>query len=414
MRSKAGSCCRYCSAPLRRTFVDLGLSPLANVYVEPEKSSSGEKYYPLHAYVCGQCLLVQVEDFETPGRIFSEYAYFSSYSETWLKHASEYADRMTERFGLGKNSQVVEIASNDGYLLKNFVRKGIPVLGVEPAANVARAARARGIPTQVSFFGRKTARALAAKGRSADLLLGNNVLAHVPDLRDFVGGLKILLKREGVLTMEFPHVLRMIRELQFDTIYHEHFSYFSFFFVERMFKAHGLIVFDVEELPTHGGSLRVFARHAEYSGRRVEDRVHRLRATERAAGLQALTGYMGFQDRVAAAKRRILKSLIALKDRGKSVVAYGAPAKGNTLLNYCGIGTDFIASTFDYNPYKQGRLLPGTRIPIRPPKQLKKMKPDYVVILPWNIKDEIMRQFSFIRKWGGRFMTLVPTVRVYS
>jgi 2-polyprenyl-3-methyl-5-hydroxy-6-metoxy-1,4-benzoquinol methylase len=353
-----------------------------------------------------------LQEFETPENIFGDYAYFSSYSDTWLEHAKDYVDQMMSVFGIGIRSYVVEIASNDGYLLQYFAKRRIPVLGIEPARNVAEVAKRKGIPTEVVFFGTQTAKRLASEGKSADLLLGNNVLAHVPDLNDFVEGLKILLKPQGVITMEFPHLLRLMEETQFDTIYHEHFSYFSFLTVERIFDAHGLTLFDVEELPTHGGSLRIYACHTEDRTKLVGERVHQLKRKETEAGYTDIRHYLGFQDKVKAIKRDILKFLIQAKEDHRRIVGYGAPAKGNTLLNYCGIRTDFIDYTVDRNPYKQGRFLPGSHIPIEDPNKVKETKPDYLFILPWNLKDEIMEQMAFIRQWGGKFVIPIPKIEV--
>ena len=405
--------CRFCAHPLGVTFVDLGMSPLCQTHITPEQLNQVEPFYPLHAYVCERCFLVQLEEFVAPGEIFSEYAYFSSYSDSWVAHARRYCEAMRERFGLGADSKVVELASNDGYLLQHFHAMKIPVLGVEPAANVAEAARARGIETVVEFFGRATATALRAAHGPADLLLGNNVLAHVPDLNDFVAGMKILLGDDGVITMEFPHLQQLMEQNQFDTIYHEHFSYFSFLTVERVFAAHGLVLFDVEELPTHGGSLRIFGRHAEDTRKAVTTRVISLRERELAAGFQSLDIYRNFGEQVKETKRRILEFLIEAKRAGKSVAGYGAPGKGNTLLNYCGIRTDFIDFTVDRNPYKQGKYTPGTRIPILDPGKIAERRPDYLFLLPWNLVDEIADQCHFIREWGGRFVVPIPTVRVF-
>jgi SAM-dependent methyltransferase len=403
--------CRFCSAPLETVFVDLGMSPLANSYVSPERANAMEPFYPLRALVCGSCLLVQLEEFETPEAIFSDYAYFSSYSTSWLEHSRRYVEQMTERWGLGPQSHVVELASNDGYLLQYFVERGVPVLGIEPAANVARVAVERGVPTVVEFFGVQTARSLAESAR-ADLLLGNNVLAHVPDLNDFVRGMKVILNEGGVITMEFPHLLRLIEEKQFDTIYHEHFSYFSFLTVSQVFAAHDLRLFDVEELPTHGGSLRIYAAHDHDDTKPETERARELQIRERAAGLADLETYSSYASRVAADKRQILGLLIDLKRQGKSIVGYGAPAKGNTLLNYCGVGTDFLDYTVDASPGKQGNLLPGTHIPIRPLEALRETRPDVVVILPWNLREEIVDQHGYIRDWGGRFVARAPELRV--
>jgi len=399
--------CRFCGAPLQDVFADLGMSPLANSYLPPERVNAMEPFYPLRALVCGNCFLVQLEEFETPEQIFSDYAYFSSYSSSWLEHSRRYSEQMIERLGLDERSQVVELASNDGYLLQFFREREISVLGVEPAANVAEVAKEKGIPTVVEFFGEDVARSLAGES-AADLLLGNNVLAHVPDLNDFVAGMKVLLKPGGVITMEFPHLMRLIEENQWDTIYHEHFSYFSFLTVSAVFEAHGIKLFDVEELPTHGGSLRIYGAHADDEARQESDAARELRERERAAGYESLETYLGYGLRVEADKRQILRFLIELKEQGKRVVAYGAPAKGNTLLNYCGVRGDMIEYTCDLNPHKQGHHLPGSHIPIRSPEALREDKPDVVLILPWNIKDEIVAQLQFIGEWGGRFAARTP------
>ena len=388
-------------------FADLGSSPLANSYLSPELLGTMEPFYPLRALVCGRCFLVQLEEFETPARIFSEYAYFSSYSTSWLEHARDYSGQMIELLGLSEHSKVVEIASNDGYLLQYFRERGVPVLGVEPAANVAEVAIEKGIPTVVEFFGRDTARSLAARAR-ADLLVGNNVLAHVPDLDDFVGGMKILLAPGGTITMEFPHLLRLVEDDQWDTIYHEHFSYFSFLTARRVFAAHGLRLFDVEELPTHGGSLRVYGAHEDDATKPDTARAWELREREREAGYERLETYTEYGARVEADKRRILEFLIGLKDEGRRMVGYGAPAKGNTLLNYCGVRRDFLDYTVDLNPHKQGRFLPGSHIPIRSPAAIREDRPDVVVILPWNLKDEIAAQLDFVGDWGGRLAARTP------
>ena len=404
--------CRFCGAGLTQTFVDLGVSPLCQTHIAPAQLNAMEPFYPLHAWVCGQCFLVQLGEYVTPDGIFSEYAYFSSYSSSWVEHARRYVESMVERFRLGAHSKVVEIASNDGYLLQHFVAAGVPCLGVEPAANVAEAARAKGIPTTVRFFGRSSAGDLASEFGRADLLLGNNVLAHVPDLNDFVGGMKILLAPGGVITMEFPHLMRLMLENQFDTIYHEHFSYFSLVTVERVFAHHGLVIFDVEELPTHGGSLRIYARHADDDARPVSARVIDLRRRETDDGFLTLERYQGFATQVDATKRDLLSFLISAKDRRKTIVGYGAPGKGNTLLNYCGIRTDFLDYTVDANPYKQGKYTPGTRIPILDPARIRETRPDYVLILPWNLASEIMGAASYIRDWGGQFVLPIPRVTI--
>lgn len=404
--------CRFCSAPLRTTFVNLGMSPLCQTHITPEQLNSMEPFYPLHAYVCEACFLVQLEEFVVPGDIFSEYAYFSSYADSWVAHAKRYSELMIERFGIGAHSQVVEIASNDGYLLQHFKARGVPVLGIEPAANVAQSAIAKGIPSEVKFFGRKTAAEIASRYRRADLLLGNNVLAHVPDLNDFVGGMKLLLAPQGVITMEFPHLYQLMKFNQFDTIYHEHFSYFSFITVENVFAAHGITLFDVEELPTHGGSLRIYGRHVEDVSKPVGTRVQELRTRELAEGFDQVEKYLGFTEQVKETKRQILDFLIATKRAGKTIAGYGAPGKGNTLLNYCGIREDFIDYTVDRNPYKQGKYTPGTHIPICAPEKIRQTKPDFLFILPWNLTEEIVSQCSYIREWGGKFVAPIPSIRV--
>jgi 2-polyprenyl-3-methyl-5-hydroxy-6-metoxy-1,4-benzoquinol methylase len=394
------------------SFADLGMSPFSNSYLKAAQLNQMEPFYPLHAWVCGSCFLVQLEEFESPEHIFSDYAYFSSYSDSWLKHVEDYADQMIKRFGFNARSHVVEIASNDGYLLQYFVRRGIPVLGIEPAANVAAVAEKKGVPTLVKFFGTETANELAARKKQADLLLGNNVLAHVPDLNDFVRGMARLLKDTGVITMEFPHLLRLMAENQFDTIYHEHFSYFSFLTVEKVFAAHKIVLFDVEEIPTHGGSLRIFGRHAGDAIKPVSARVNKLRETEIAAGLDQIETYKAFAEQIKATKRALLRFLVDAKEQGKRVVGYGAPAKGNTLLNYCGVRTDLIEYTVDRSPHKQGMYLPGIHIPIFTPEKIAAMRPDYVLILPWNIKEEIMEQMAHVRSWGGKFVVPIPKVRL--
>jgi SAM-dependent methyltransferase len=405
--------CRFSGIELTHVFADLGMSPFANSYLRPEQLNTAEKFYPLRAYVSEDNFLVQLEQFESADHIFSDYAYFSSYSDSWLVHAKNYVEMMISRFKIDKRHQVIEIASNDGYLLRYFRERAIPVLGIEPAANVAEAARKNGIPSVVRFFGLETARELVAGQIQADLLLGNNVLAHVPDLNDFVAGLKIALKPTGVITMEFPHLLQLIQKNQFDTIYHEHFSYFSFFTVERVFAKHGITLFDVEELPTHGGSLRIFGMHAEQKQSSLP-RVAALKEKEISAGLTEMATYLNFGEQVKETKRKLLAFLIEARRAGKSIVGYGAPAKGNTLLNYCGIGRDFIDYTVDLSPHKQGLALPGTHIPIATPDRIAETKPDYLLILPWNLREEIMTQMEWIRKWGGQFVVPIPEVAVYS
>ena len=404
--------CRFCSSPLKHTFVNLGMSPLCESVLPADKLNQMEPFFPLHAYVCDSCFLVQLEEYVSPAEIFTEYAYYSSYSDTWLKHAKSYTDLMTDQFKLGKHSQVIEVASNDGYLLQYFVEKGIPVLGIEPARNVAQVAFDKGIPTIVEFFDEKMARDLALQGKQADLLLGNNVLAQVPGINSFVRGMKIALKVQGIITMEFPHLVKLMEENQFDTIYHEHFSYFSFISVEKIFAGHGLVIFDVEELPTHGGSLRIYARHAENSTLPVSERAKELKKREEDAGLTRMDAYSAFSDKVKETKRKLLNLLIEIKERGKTIAGYGAPGKGNTLLNYCGIMTDFIDYTVDRNPYKHGRYTPGTHIPIFTTDKIQETKPDYIFILPWNLKDEIIKQNAFIRDWGGKFIIPIPVPTV--
>jgi SAM-dependent methyltransferase len=405
--------CRFCGEELRYTFADLGVSPLANSYLKEEQLQEMEPFYPLHAYACEACHLVQLPVFRSAEDIFGDYAYFSSYSESWLKHAKDYTALMTERFGFDSNSQVVELASNDGYLLQYFKERGVPILGIEPAKNVAIVAQEAGVPTVVKFFGVQTAKDLATEEKHADLLIGNNVLAHVPDLNDFVKGMKILLKPDGIITMEFPYLMRLMEENQFDTIYHEHFSYFSFITVRRVFAAHGLDIFDVDELHTHGGSLRIYACHNEDESKSVGQRVNDLVNREEAAGFNTLEHHLSFNEKVKKIKQNILDFMIKAKRDGKSIAGYGAPAKGNTLLNYCGIRTDFIDYTVDRSPHKQEHFLPGTRIPIYPPDKVSETKPDYLVILPWNLKEEIMNQMSYIRQWGGQFVVLIPEVKIY-
>ena len=405
--------CRFCGTPFRHRVVDLGMSPLCESFLRADQLNQMEAFYPLHVWVCELCFLVQLEEYVTGEEIFSEYAYFSSFSESWLSHARGYVDQMIEQLGLTSKNQVVEIASNDGYLLQYFVQRGIPALGIEPAANVAKVAVSKGVPTIVKFFGVATARELIAAGHSADLILGNNVLAQVPDLNDFVSGLKVLLAPSGVVTIEFPHLLRTIDGNQFDQVYHEHFSYFSLYAADRIFAAHGLPIFDVEELPTHGGSIRIYAGHAEDPTKEITDRLVALRAREADAGVATLGYYENFEERVRETKRKLLEFLIEARRAGKRIVGYGAPGKGNTLLNYCGIRTDFLDFTVDRSPHKHGKFLPGTHIPIFPPERLWDARPDYVLILPWNLKTEVMDQLAGIREWGGSFVVPIPEVAVY-
>ena len=405
--------CRFCGSGQTQTFVDLGLSPLCETYPSLADLNHGEVYYPLHVYVCEECFLVQLEEYERAENIFSDYAYFSSYSDSWLKHCENYCGLMKQRFGLNENSFVVEVASNDGYLLQYFVKQNVPVLGIEPAANVAKVAVEKGVPTLVRFFGTELAKELVGQGKQADLILGNNVLAQVPDLNDFVEGLQIMLKPHGVLTLEFPHLLRLIEHNEFDTIYHEHFSYFSLLTTVKIMEAHGMRVFDVEELSTHGGSLRVYACRAEDQSHETLASVKDLIAEEEAAGLASPQGYDSFARQVRETKFAFVEFLVKAMREGKSVAGYGAPGKSATLLHYCGVGKDLIAYTVDRSPYKQGRFLPGNHIPIFHPDRIRETRPDYVVILPWNLKDEIMNHLRFIREWGGHFVVPIPKVAVY-
>ena len=408
----ARAACRFCGTSLAHTFVDLGMSPLCQTHIEPHQLNWMERFYPLHVWVCHRCLLVQLERYVAPEEIFSDYAYFSSYSDSWVEHARRYVETVTRRFGLGPHSLVMEIASNDGYLLQHFLARGIPCRGIEPAANVAKVAAERGIPTTVRFFGCEVAADLVRDFGKPDLILGNNVLAHVPDINDFVAGMKRLLSPSGVITMEFPHLQRLIADNQFDTIYHEHFSYLSLGTVERIFASHNLRLFDVEELGTHGGSLRIYACHADDGAKADMGTVARVKAGEREFGLDSLEGYRGFQTRVRETKNRLLRFLIDAREAGKTVVGYGAPGKGNTLLNYCGIRTDYLDYTVDRSPHKQGRYTPGTHIPILPPERIRETHPDYVLILPWNLEREITRSVGYIREWGGQFVVPIPAVRV--
>lgn len=410
----ASPVCRFCGTLLQRTFVDLGMSPLCESFLNADQLNGMEPFYPLHTYVCEKCFLVQLEEYVSPEEIFTEYAYFSSYADSWLEHVRNYTDLMIDRFGLGGHSSVVELASNDGYLLQYFVKKGIPVLGVEPAANVAKVAIERGIPTLVEFFGSQCARRLVEEGAGADLIIGNNVLAQVPDLNDFVEGIKIFLKPTGTVTIEFPHLSRLVEQNQFDTIYHEHFSYFSFFSAEKIFASHGLRLFDVDELPTHGGSIRIYACHQDDDTKSEGGNVKRLKEFEKEEGVTSLAYYESFGSQVKETKRKILSFLIDVKQKGQTIAGYGAPGKGNTLLNYCGIRTDFLDYVVDRNPYKHGKYTPGTHIPIYHPDKMRETRPDYVMILPWNLKNEVMGQLSYIRSWGGKFIVPIPEVTIYS
>ena len=404
--------CRFCNSTLTKTFVDLGMAPLSNSFLTHNQLNNEEPVYPLHVFVCDQCFLVQIEEFEKPEKIFSDYAYFSSYSDTWLSHAREYADNMIKKFNLNYNSQVIEIASNDGYLLQYFKMKEIPVLGIEPATNVAEVAIKRGIPTITKFFGSDVANELIHSGIKADLLIGNNVLAHVPNLNDFVNGLKILLESEGIITIEFPHLLKLIEQNQFDTIYHEHFSYFSFLVAQKVFIKNGLRIFDVEEISTHGGSLRIYASHVNSKWsptRNVENLINK----EKKFGLEDISTYNNFGIKVKKIRKDLIDFVTKAKKEGKKIVGYGAAAKGNMLLNYCKIGQEFIEYVVDRNPHKQGTYLPGTHINIKDPDQIRYTKPDYVLILPWNLKDEIISQMNYIHSWGGKFVTPIPEVKIY-
>lgn len=403
--------CRICHAPLTTTFADLGMSPLCESFLSGDQLDQMEPYFPLHVLVCDQCFLVQLQEYVKPEHIFTEYAYFSSYSTSWVEHARKYCHMITERFKLGPTSQVFEIASNDGYLLQHFAALNVPVTGIEPAANVAEDARKKNIPTLVEFFGTELAKRLVAEGRRADLIIGNNVLAQVPNLNDFTAGMAHLLAPNGVITLEFPHLDRLIEENQFDTIYHEHFSYFSLVTIERLARNHGLRVFDVEKLPTHGGSLRVYLCQ-EDAMHPPEVAVAVLLAHERNSGFEELTTYRQFGARVHRTKRKLLSFLIQCKEEGAKICGYGAPGKGNTLLNYCGIGTDFLDFTVDRNPYKHGRYTPGMHIPIRPVSAIVEARPHYILILPWNLRDEIVDQMRHVAEWGCKFIVPIPEVHV--
>lgn len=405
--------CRFCASEMKHDFVDLGMSPLCQTQISTDQLNEMEPFYPLRVHVCSECFLVQLEEYVAPNVVFGrEYPYYSSYSQSWVAHAKRYVDHVVQDFGIGQKDLVVELASNDGYLLQHFVDRGIRCLGVEPAAGVAEAAIAKGIPTLIRFFGRETAQHVRAKEGPAQLILGNNVLAHVPDLNDFVAGAQALLAPEGFITFEFPHLMQLMELNQFDTIYHEHFSYFSFSTVRRVFAAHGLRVFDVRELPTHGGSLRIYACHADSTRHADNRRVELLQEREEKAGYGEIGTYAEFTKRVEATKRNLLEFLIGVKNAGKRIAGYGAPGKGNTLLNYCGIRTDFLDYTVDRNPHKQGTYTPGTRVPIFHPDKIFETRPDYVLILPWNLKDEISTEMRGIREWGGRFVVPIPDVRV--
>jgi 2-polyprenyl-3-methyl-5-hydroxy-6-metoxy-1,4-benzoquinol methylase len=404
--------CRFCNNQLSNIFVDLGTSPLSNSFLKKELLGDFEKKYPLCAYVCKNCFLVQLDEFEKPEDIFEDYVYFSSYSSTWLQHAKNYVDMMIDRFGFDENNTIIEIASNDGYLLQFFKKKNIPILGIEPAVNVAKIAKEKGIPTITKFFSVNTANELKDEGKSANLIIGNNVLAHVPNLNDFVGGLKILLKSTGIVTLEFPHLLQLIKKNQFDTVYHEHFSYFSLITIEKIFDFHELSIFDVEELSTHGGSLRIYVRHSKYNNISITNNVNNIIKNEKEYGLENISTYTDFIKNVKIIKKQLQEFVKSVKDSGKKIVCYGAAAKGNTLLNYCEIGKDFIDYSVDQNPHKQGLFLPGTHIEIKNPENIRKTRPDYILIIPWNLKDEISEQLKYIREWGGKFVIPIPEVTV--
>ncbi|HTD73007.1 MAG TPA: class I SAM-dependent methyltransferase [Steroidobacteraceae bacterium] len=404
--------CRACGGRLTVTMADLGMQPASNAFLESPSEFSHEQRYPLRAKVCERCKLVQLDYDVAREELFGNYVYFSSYSEDWLAHASAYCDMARRRFALNSSSLVVELASNDGYLLKNFLKMGVPVLGIDPSDTVAAAAEKIGVPTLVEFFGQKVAGELASQGRQADLIIANNVLAHVPDLNDFVAGIALLLRPGGSATIEFPHLLELIEHVEFDTIYHEHYSYFSLYAIEQVFKRHGLRIYDVERLSTHGGSLRIFATHASRLDSKDGALLHEVRARESAAGLADLESYLQFAKRVEACRDSLLAFLAGARQEGKRVAAYGAAAKGNTLLNFCGVAPADIAIVADRNPHKQGKYLPGTHIPVVPPEELMRLKPAYVLILPWNLRDEISRQLADIAAWGGRFVTPVPVARV--
>lgn len=406
--------CRFCGALLKHSFCDLGTSPPSNAFLSEKQLDDTEIFYPLHAKVCELCFLVQLPQYQSPAEIFHEYLYFSSYSKSWVNHVKHYANHAAKRFKLDPSTQVIEIASNDGYLLQHFKARGIPILGVEPAENIAAAAKEKGIPTRVGFFGIEMARAMREEGFSADLLIANNVLAHVPDVHDFVAGLKFLLKPSGRLTLEFPHIQELIDKNQFDTIYHEHFSYFSFLTADQIFSKHGLKIYDVERLDTHGGSLRIYLSHAEDQTALISEAVLTLRREEMTVGLNKIETYAAFSKKVEECRLEFLAFLLSLRYDGKTIAAYGAPAKGNTLLNYCGIRPDLLPYTVDQNPHKQGRFLPGSRIPVYAPDKIKESKPDYLLILPWNLKEEIMEQMSYIRAWHGRFVAPIPRIQVFS
>ena len=404
--------CRFCNEPVTNIFVDLGISPLSNAFLKKEMLNDVEKKFPLCVYVCDNCFLVQLPEFEKPENIFEDYAYFSSYSSIWLEHAENYVDMMIKKFDFNEKSVVIEIASNDGYLLQFFKEKNIPILGIEPAVNVAKVAKEKGIPTITKFFGVNTANELKKEDKLSDLIIGNNVLAHVPNLNDFVKGLKILLKSTGIITLEFPHILQLIEKNQFDTIYHEHFSYLSLNTVKQIFEFHNIIIFDVEEIPTHGGSLRIYAKHKINKNFEIKNSVNDLLEKEKEFGLLNLSFYLEFSRKVELVKKELIEFFNNTKQNGKKIVCYGAAAKGNTLLNYCGIGKENIEYVVDINSYKQGLYLPGSHLHIKKPEEIKKDKPDFILILPWNIKEEIMKDISFIHDWNGKFVIPIPRVMI--
>jgi 2-polyprenyl-3-methyl-5-hydroxy-6-metoxy-1,4-benzoquinol methylase len=406
--------CRFCKTPLHYEFINLGNAPASNSFLTAEQLNEPEIFYPLRVFVCNNCFLVQIDECKKSDAIFNnEYVYFSSYSTSWLEHAKDYVNMVEKRFSLNSNSLAIEIASNDGYLLQYFVEKNVPVLGIEPTGNTAEVAKKKGIETITEFFGTRLAKSLASNGRKADLLLGNNVLAHVPDIVDFVEGMKILLNPDGVITMEFPHLLQLIENNQFDTIYHEHFSYLSFYTTQKIFESQGLTIFDVEEIPTHGGSLRIFAKHIENESLSVSENVKKLMKKEKKHGISNIDSYKDFQLKAQCIKLELLSFLIAAKKEGKKVAAYGAAAKGNTLLNYCGVKSDLVDFVADRNPHKQGKYLPASHIPVRSEADLKESKPDYIIILPWNIKKEITKQLDYVRQWKGKFVVFIPKLEIF-
>jgi hypothetical protein len=406
--------CRFCKTELKHVFIDLVNSPASNSFLNSEQLSEPETFYPLKVFTCHNCFLVQIDEYKKSDTIFNnEYVYFSSYSTSWLQHAREYTELMVQRFGYNKESQIIEVASNDGYLLQYFKEKNIPVLGIEPTANTAEIAINKGIDCIIDFFGIQLARELSAKNLRADLLLGNNVLAHVPDIVDFVSGMQIILKDEGVVTMEFPHLMQLINNNQFDTIYHEHFSYFSFSTVKRIFESQGLELFDVDEILTHGGSLRIYAKHVRDNSKSISSNVQVLLTKEEENGLKELSYYNNFQQKALAVKLNLIDFLVAQKRENKKVAAYGAAAKGNTLLNYCGIKNDLIEFVVDANPHKQNKFLPASHLPVVTEERLKELRPDYIIIFPWNLKEEIMNQLAYIKEWGGRFVIPIPKLQIY-